>query len=145
MDEKDYDAAYERIRSIIGNLSSMPRESKPLEHGKGLFVILAVLAEAGGSLHSGDIARRTKVGTGRVATALNVLEAKCYVRRSVPEEDRRKVLVSLTEEGWACVHKLRSSFCSTLEDLVRAIGQERFFSFLDTYVEISAALARRKD
>ena len=79
-----------------------------------------------------------------MATALNVLEAKGYVLRSVPEEDRRKVLVTLTEEGRSFVDGLRSAFHSSLDDVVQAIGEERFFSFLDTYVEISAVLSRRK-
>ena len=144
MDKGKYDIAYERIRQILVNLSSMPREGRPMEHGKGTFHILLALADAGGSLLSGDIARRIKAGTGRVATALNVLEAKGYVLRSVPEEDRRKVLVTLTEEGRSFVDGLRSAFHSSLDDVVQAIGEERFFSFLDTYVEISAVLSRRK-
>ena len=143
MEEKDYERAYQRIRDITGNFSSMPRENHPMEHGKGIFAILMVLAEGGGSLLSGDIARRTCMGTGRVATAFNVLEAKGLARRSALADDRRKVLVTLTDEGWSYIGRLRSSFRSMLDDLVDSLGKERFLSFLDTYVEISEILKRR--
>ena len=32
MDKEKYDIAYERIRQILLNLSSMPREGLPMEH-----------------------------------------------------------------------------------------------------------------
>ncbi len=71
---------------------------------KGIFVILAILAETDG-LASGEIAKKMNVSTARVASALNTLEKKGFIKRERSQLDGRKVLIFLTESGREAVLK----------------------------------------
>ncbi len=46
-----------------------------------------------------DIARYTTTSTARIATILNNLEDKKMITREISREDRRKILVGITDKG----------------------------------------------
>lgn len=73
---------------------------KLLENGyKGIFVILRVLHESKTEVVSADLAKQLDVSTARIATALNTLESKGYIKRVPSANDGRKVAVLITPQG----------------------------------------------
>lgn len=66
---------------------------------KGMFLILRILADSDGDVVAGDLAKIMCVSTARIASALNTLEKKGYVRRESEKTDARKVVIRLTDVG----------------------------------------------
>lgn len=66
---------------------------------RGIFVILRILQESKTDVFAGDLSKRMNVSTARVASALNVLESKKYVKRESEKSDARKIVVRLTPQG----------------------------------------------
>lgn len=66
---------------------------------RGTFVILRILNDSKSPLSAGDLSNATGVSTARIASTLNWLEDKNYVKRERGNLDGRKVLISLTDEG----------------------------------------------
>jgi DNA-binding MarR family transcriptional regulator len=73
----------------------------------GWFDVLATLRRAGAPhrLSAGALARGLVMSTGGMTKRLDKLEAAGLVARSADPEDRRGVLVSLTDEGLARVDR----------------------------------------
>ena len=71
---------------------------------------LAVLDGAGEPLEPGVIADRLIITSGSVTSLLDTLEKAGLVRRTRHPEDRRKLLVDITEAGAAIVDAILPSF-----------------------------------
>jgi DNA-binding MarR family transcriptional regulator len=61
---------------------------------------------AGGRLAPGEIAERLIVTSASVTSLLDTLEKRGYVRRIAHPDDRRKLIVEITDEGQAVVDRL---------------------------------------
>jgi DNA-binding MarR family transcriptional regulator len=64
---------------------------------------LAIIEGAGGSLSPSIIAKRLLVTTASTASLLDTLERRGFVTRHPASDDRRKVIVTLTDAGQAVV------------------------------------------
>jgi len=71
--------------------------------GEG-FVLQYIALQSGGVL-PGEICHKMGVSTARVAMALNSLEKKGLITRQIDLTDRRKILVSITQEGIVLAEK----------------------------------------
>lgn len=72
---------------------------------KGIFVILRIVSESDESVTAGDLAKEMNVSTARIASALNTLENKKYVKRESDAADARKVVIKTTADGEAALQK----------------------------------------
>jgi DNA-binding MarR family transcriptional regulator len=70
---------------------------------------LAIIEGAGELLEPSVIAERCIITTGSMTSMLDTLERRCLVRRTPHPADRRKILVSITEEGAAIVEGMLPS------------------------------------
>ncbi len=66
---------------------------------QGEMFALSYLLRQGGTLVPGDISAEMKISSARVAAILKNLENKGFVSRAIDPSDRRRVLVSLTDDG----------------------------------------------
>lgn len=70
-----------------------------------------------------NIARVLSVSPGSLTTAVNALVKKGYVERRHAESDRRRVLVTMTEDG-AEVNKLHKRFHDEMVDFISEVLSE---------------------
>ena len=90
-----------------GLLSQLPelhraRPQKDIDEAlRGEAFVLHFIASRGGDVLPGEISHEMDVSSARVAAALNRLEDKGFITRRIAQNDRRKILVSVTEEGKA--------------------------------------------
>ncbi|MDA8291464.1 MAG: MarR family transcriptional regulator [Actinomycetota bacterium] len=85
-------------------------------------VLLAVRRHGGRSVHAGELVRDSQVTSGAITNRIARLERRGWARRDVDPEDRRQVLVSLTDEGRRAADRVIAS---------RAGAEERLFAVLD--------------
>lgn len=97
---------------------------------------------------SGDIADIMKVGTGRVGNALKSLERKGLICRIPDREDKRRVLVSLSKEGYEKAKKSHECSLLFVDHVIEEFGVERFSSLLqeiDSLTDVVIETRKRKE
>jgi DNA-binding MarR family transcriptional regulator len=84
---------------------------------------LQYIAMKGGSVLPGEISSEMNVSSARVAAALNNLESKGLITRRTDKNDRRKVIVEITEEGRTSVDKHLSKITGGTAKLLEMLGE----------------------
>lgn len=106
--EPTMDAATE-LRTVITRLvKKLRRQSKAGQQLSLTERSVLVQLQQQGPLHPGVLAAMEKVTNQSMSQILNHLSALNLVRRTPSEEDKRKVLISLTEAGETILTKIRS-------------------------------------
>jgi DNA-binding MarR family transcriptional regulator len=88
----------------------------------------------------GELSSMTGGSSARTAIALRNLEQKGYISRDIDKADRRKILVSLTEEGRALTLEERAQIIRRMNAIVEALGENdvrEYIRIVDRIVEIS--------
>ncbi len=71
-----------------------------------------------------------------ITSILDKLEKKGYIIRNHSEKDRRKIDISLTEDGIKVVHTLRNAYNMIEEKVLKQININEIENMLDTYEKI---------
>lgn len=91
-------------------------------HGES--VILFVISQNEGKVIPSDISNEMGITSARVAAALNNLEAKGLIIRSIDAEDRRRIIVELTQLGKEQVNKQYEKIMSMVTNILKYLGEE---------------------
>ncbi|MCL2085183.1 MAG: MarR family winged helix-turn-helix transcriptional regulator, partial [Oscillospiraceae bacterium] len=78
-----------------------------------------------------------RVSSARVAAALNSLEQKGLITRQINKDDRRKILVGVTEHGKKMAEKHRQDVIGVAAKLLNLLGEHD----AKEYVRITGKLA----
>ena len=109
---------------------------RPPKNNRGEFGLLAYLKYQQNGCTAGEISRELSVSTARVAFSLNVLESKGYIVRKLDPNDKRKVLVFLTEMGETKIQEETDNVIKLLTFIIDELGSERFNDYFKTACEI---------
>ncbi|NTC81867.1 MarR family winged helix-turn-helix transcriptional regulator [Agrobacterium tumefaciens] len=103
-------------------------EAVLLKHGlsSSAFDVLATLRRAGAPyrLSPGDLLAMTMVSSGTMTNRIDQLEKAGLVERIHNPQDRRSVLISLTERGFAIVEDAVSAHVENQQRLVAQLSEE---------------------
>ncbi|NLY72748.1 MAG: MarR family transcriptional regulator [Tissierellia bacterium] len=88
-----------------------------------IFTLLYVRNRKGSVLPS-EISEEMSVSTARVASILNNLENKGLINRQIDKEDRRRILVTLTDEGRGQADYHYEKVISLTARVLELIGEE---------------------
>lgn len=116
---------------------------------QGEMKVLSYIAIAEHELLPGRLSSALEMTAGRIAGILRSLEKKGYITRRTDIADRRRVLVSITEQGRKYINSSSEKLEQRLDMLVAEMGSEntvRVIESLKIYSEASAAvLAKLSD
>jgi len=73
-------------------------------------------------LHAGEIAEALQLTSGRIANILKVLEKKRYIQRKPGQDDKRKILVSLTSSGRSYIAEVKERAVARYDDVLRKLN-----------------------
>lgn len=97
---------------------------------RGMYVILRILYERKDAVVAGELAREMNVSTARVATALNALESKGYVRREVDAKDARRVIIHLTKDGETAFITRKNEVVAKLQPMLNKLSEKECLTLL---------------
>lgn len=80
------------------------------------YIVMMVLWEFG-AMTEGELGRRVRLDSGTLAPLLKRLEKQGYVNRTRPDDNERKLLISLTEDGNSLRDKALEIPCKVSADL----------------------------
>ena len=106
------------LQTIIGDLS------------KGEIGILAYLAYENNNISSIELEKHLQVSSARIASTLNSLEKKKFIKRMKSEEDKRKIVISITKEGKEKIDLHSENVKKYVEKLVKTLGKEDSLEFI---------------
>ncbi|RZI48410.1 MarR family winged helix-turn-helix transcriptional regulator [Lactococcus kimchii] len=106
------------------------RRFNTYSHGEKL-VLDYLYKKAGKPIVPSEIAKFTNTSTARIATILNNLEDKKMITREISRNDRRKILVAITDKGRSTAQAVQAQACSNLARVFEEMGEERTTSFIE--------------
>jgi len=135
---KDCEALAEEL---MGEMRALHR-AKPQKHLNEAFsgeaFILDYLANTDGTAQPSTIGGEMGVSSARVATALNSLEKKGLVRRHIDTNDRRRILIELTEQGRATARHHHEAVRRVVSRMLDLLGEDD----AREYIRINKRLAQ---
>jgi DNA-binding MarR family transcriptional regulator len=88
------------------------------------------------AFQSGELAKLLGFTTPRIASTLKSLEKKNLIKRSVSENDKRRVYVSITEEGISYIEGKRENVCLFFDGIFGKMTQEECSEFIRLITKI---------
>lgn len=91
-----------------------------------------------------EIAGELNMDKGYLSRLLKKLELSGYIVRSTSEEDGRRDIISLTEDGDAVYHELNNSADQSVEDIYSGLTDEQLGSLILHMDKITALLTKNE-
>lgn len=117
------DLALEFIQTMqrLGKIQAK-KDVKTVMSGS-MFIVLTLHAK-GDHVSPGEISKNLNISTARVATSLNLLESKELIIRKNDKNDRRKIIVVLTDKGRRLAVKHHENVKKKITDLFESLGED---------------------
>ena len=96
--------------------------------------------DAAQPLTATDLCQRTKLLKSQMNKLLTTLEGKGFIRRARSEEDKRVVLIHLTDAGRAAYLAEHEHIAGILSQLIDTLGEDRARALTDGINEAVSAL-----
>jgi len=111
---------------------------------KGELFTLRYLMHTSGEATPGDIAKVTCTSSARIATILNSLESKGYIERNADPNDRRRVLITVTDNGRDIFTKERDELVAMIASILRRMGERDTKEFVRLFREFFSNMGECK-
>ena len=99
---------------------------------QGEMKVLSYIHHENSEMLPGQLSSSLNMTAGRIAGILRSLEKKGYIIRRTDENDRRKVLVSITEKGCRQIMTDSDALKKRLDMLVTAMGSDNTVRLIDS-------------
>lgn len=103
---------------------------------RGMYVILRILYESKQDVIAGELAKQMNVSTARIASALNVLECKGFIKRERSHSDGRKVVICLTKDGEKAFVKRKKEVIVGLQPMLDKLTDEESATLLSLVLKL---------
>ena len=84
-----------------------------------------------------DISNEMNISSARIAATLKSLENKGLIIRRIDVEDRRRILIDLTEKGKIQVEQHNEMIMNTITNMLKFLGEEDAKEFLRILKKLS--------
>jgi MarR family transcriptional regulator, organic hydroperoxide resistance regulator len=119
----DYKSLAEELFHIMTRTAKLPFQKKVDDLSHGERRILGYLTFGKNGVPSGDLSDKLDLTTPRVASALNSLAEKGYIERNRDENDKRMVIVSITEAGKSFMMEEYNKLISMMQQTLERLGE----------------------
>ena len=121
----DYKALANELVSSMTKSPKMPFQKKVDDLSQGERRILGYLTFfKNGGAASGELSEKLFLSTPRIASALKSLSKKGFIERNRDENDKRIVIVTITEAGKSFMKEEYEKAVSMLEKTLQKLGEE---------------------
>jgi Transcriptional regulators len=97
---------------------------------KGESFVLLYISRHEGNVIPSDISNEMGISSARIAATLNSLEGKGLIVRRIDEQDRRRILIDLTEAGRNHVQDHHKMIMGITTNMFRYLGEEDAKEFI---------------
>ena len=120
----DYTSLAREYMQVMHRMRNKSGQKKLHDSMHGEHFMLFYISMRKGSIIPSEISNEMGITSARIAAALNSLEAKGLITRRIDTEDRRRILVDLTEAGREHVKEHRDAIMKITIDMLQYLGEE---------------------
>lgn len=102
----------------------------PLEFQVGMILCDDEKEKKEAPITASELASRVHIAPSSLTRILNKLEKQNYIHRTIPSENRRIVLITLSEEARKEFHKMHQVLLSYMREMMNRLGKEDTSSFI---------------
>lgn len=115
-------------------------------HGlsKGEIGVLGYLSFIENNVSAKVLSENLKISSARVAKLLNTLENKSYIIRIKDKNDKRKIVVTITDDGSSLIRKMRNGLHDTISYIIDELGMEEVLHYLNTTQKIKEMISNQE-
>jgi len=98
------------------------------------------------NVHISDIQNLLYISKAGVSKMLGVLEKKGYIARDVDKNNRRTLIITLTQDGKKILNELEKSADEQLIEIIDRLGEEKteqFIELVNKFVDITNDVAKQ--
>ena len=99
--------------------------------------VMGCLYREKGEITFNELSKKIDVSTARTTKLLQKLVAKGYINKRQDENDKRKIIISLTDRGNEIDKSIEKNFYETISDVIDYIGVEDINKFIEIATKIS--------
>ena len=114
------------------------------DFNRGEIGVLGYLVFDKNMVTSGELSEKLDVTTARMASILNSLENKGYIKRNIDIYDKRKTLVAITDMGVTLAYKIKKEMTNKIITLVKEIGYDDIKEYIRISLEIRKVLNKQQ-
>ena len=127
MDYENLAHDYMEVMSRMGKRNAQKKLNDSM-HGEQF--MLFCISKHEGSVIPSEISNEMGISTARIAAALKNLESKGMITRIIDKNDRRKILVNLTEAGYEQAKQHYSMIMNITTNMLQYLGEKDAKEFL---------------
>ena len=139
----DYSTATTQLLTTVHDIFDTPVMRAFHTTMRGEACLLIYLWMRHQPVQPGELREFMSVSSARIAALLNALEKKGYLIRTPASDDRRKILVSLTDAGVALANTFTDDVKNSTADMLAQLGAQdttEFLRILNRILQISTTL-----
>ena len=118
---------YNKLAEEFLHQNSRMRRARPQrvinDAGRGESFVLRFIFDNEGDILPSEISKEVKLSTARIATTLNSLESKELITRKIDPQDRRKIIVRITDEGRTIATKQHQVVIDEIAEMLEKLGE----------------------
>ena len=111
------------------------------DFNRGEIGVLGYLVFDRNNVTSGELSEKLNVTTARIASVLNSLENKGYIKRNVDVNDKRKTLVSITEDGEKLAYEIKEKLTNKIIKVIKEVGYDDIKEYMRIAFKIRKILS----
>ncbi|MCL2712221.1 MAG: MarR family transcriptional regulator [Methanomassiliicoccaceae archaeon] len=119
----DYEKLAEELLRNMRTVGTAQRQRSINEGVHGEAFVLQFIRE-NDCVIPGKISEAMSISSARIAAALNSLEDKEFITRNIDNEDRRRIIVKLTEKGKDHADEQRKGYIRQIKGILIALGED---------------------
>lgn len=112
------------------------------EFNRGEVGVLSYLAFDKDEVSSGELSEKLNVTTARIASILNSLENKGFIKRKTDKLDKRKTLVTITNKGKTLAQDTKQEIINKIIKVIKEIGLEEIKEYMRIVLKIRNVLSK---
>ena len=126
--------------ALMERVGNRPAPKDAFGYGQGQKKVLMRLLQHPEGITSGELASLCEVGSGRIANILKDWEKKGIVSREAGTDDKRQVIVKMTEKGLGLSNSITENFARITNRLIERWGDDNFNEFLRLANEMNSIM-----
>jgi len=107
--------------------------------------VLYYMADRGVDVLPGEISNYMNVSSARIAQALNSIESKGWITRKIDKNDRRRILVRLTQEGKKAAESYQQNIQKLVSKMLNLLGEHDSQEYVRITGKLAEAIGANKD
>jgi DNA-binding MarR family transcriptional regulator len=114
-------------KELLRNMQSVrkAKHQRYVEEGaRGEAFVLNCIKECRDGVVPGNISDTAGISSARVAAVLNCLENKSMITREIDSNDRRRIIVKLTQKGTEHAEEQEKRYIEAMENILRLLGED---------------------